>query len=160
MFTDKPNPVDRPILHNPGFDNGCSFLVEWNHTDHYYFSKSHRNYIVYMSIDGTCQRARGCINKHSTSCVVRYDITEIRFGKYTAAVQAVFSIEDELPDRVSDLSEFSNMVQLNHMTYPSMNLIFVYFTLCTKTCIILIAKYVSRHEYCSQKINYWEYFSY
>ena len=122
LFADKPNPVDQPILHDPVCDDGCRFKVEWNHTDHIYFSKSHRNYVVYMSIDGIHQRVHECINVHSTSCTVEYGITEIRFGNYAAAVQAVYSYYYKSPDKTSDLSKFSNVVQLDYLSYPSMHL--------------------------------------
>lgn len=119
VFTDKPNPVDQPILHDPVCDDRCGFMVEWNHTDHFYLSRSQRNYVVYMSIDGINQRVHECINVHSTSCTIRYDITEIRFGKYAAAVEAVYSYNYKSPDKTSDLSRFSNVVQLDYSSYPS-----------------------------------------
>ena len=131
LFTDKPNPVAQPILHDPVCDNRCGFEVEWNHTDYIYLSKSQRNYVVYMSIDGIQQRAHDCIIVHTTSCVVEYDITEIQFGKYAAAVQAMFSYDYKSPDRTSDLSTFSNVVQLDYSSYPSMHNLFVFLALRT-----------------------------
>ena len=82
------------------------------------------NYVVYMSVDGENKSRRaGCINVHSTGCTVEYSITEIRFGKYAAAVQTVFFYDYLVPDKISDLSNFSNVVELNHESYPSMHIV-------------------------------------
>ena len=130
LFTDKPNPVDKPVLHDPVCDNGCRFLVTWNETDYFYSSQSHVNYVVYMSVDdGNYTRAAGCINVHSTECTIEYSITEIRFGMYAAAVQTVFSYDYLVSDRISILSNSSNVVQLNHRSYPSMHIYCIYYIL-------------------------------
>lgn len=127
LFTDKPNSVDRPILSGPTCDNGCDFLVSWNQTDYFYASPSHINYVVYISQDGDRPyKAQDCINVHSTSCKVRYGITEVHFGMYAAAVQTVFSVDYPDPDKISDLSNLSNVVQLDHSSYPSMYICAVY----------------------------------
>ena len=74
-----------------------------------------------MSVDGENKSRRaGCINVHSTGCTVEYSITEIRFGMYAAAV---FFYDYLVPDKISDLSNFSNVVQLNHQSYPSMHIV-------------------------------------
>ena len=133
LFTDKPNPVDRPILSDPECDDGCDFVVSWNRTDYFYSTLSLVNYVVYISRDGIRYRPQKCINVHSTHCIVHYEITEVEFGMYAAAVQTVFYYDDLVPDRTSDLSNFSNVVQLDYSSYPSMYIVFVYFTLYIHT---------------------------
>ena len=118
-FTVKPNPVDQPILHDPVCNDGCSFNVTWSQTDHYYSSLSHVNYVVYILVDGIHRIVEECINIHSTLCTVEYLITEIRFGKYAAAVQAVYQYDYTFLDKTSDLSNLSNVFQLDHNSYPS-----------------------------------------
>ena len=69
MFTDKPNPVDKPVLDGPHCDNFCRFFVTWNAVDYFYPSRSHVNYVVYMSVDdGEYRRANDCINVHKIKC--------------------------------------------------------------------------------------------
>ena len=136
LFVVKPNAVDRPILHDPECDDGCSFLVSWNETDHFYSSLSHVNYVVYISVDGKdYNRASGCINVHGTYCTIEYDITEIRFGNYAVAVQTVFSYSYLDPDKTSDISNSSNVLQLDHDSYPSMH-IYIYVCLVSLSTIV------------------------
>jgi len=120
LYTDKPNPVAAPVLHQPACDSHsdeCSFvfLVEWSNTDYYYTSLSLINYNVYILLNG--ERFLECINVHGTSCVKPLD--PIVLGKYAAYVETVWDIQNSVPpDRSSELSELSNTITVSYSSIP------------------------------------------